>query len=424
MQAMEGNLTVFRVYEHEVLRVGAALDGLTFSQRHFDSLVALRGKLGDRYFRIGHQSVRFRQYVGIISTPQVCIEILPKTDRRRPRRATHWQQVLVDMLRACHFVRHEIPGIASLDNRPGYLLDWYVDMFLRELEALQRNGLLHTYRERSDNQRVWKGQIQFAQQIKYNHLHKERFFTRYHEFSERHPANLMLSAALKSLQHLPLVPDLLARMRYLMRCFPSAATPSEWGPFHRDLAWLRDRHMDRYRQALTIAHHILQDRQPDIRSGVYTGLALLFDMNALFEEYLYRQLLRWKPADSEVERQLSQVFWGQHRLRPDLVITTPRGRWVLDTKWRVPDSPQPTAEELRQIYVYCDYFRAEHGVLIYPRTDHRQPAGRSLPFTPIPGLSSIPARTCQIQFATVVDQDGRLNLELGKTIFEGLAGIE
>lgn len=410
---------VFRVYEHEVIRVGEDWGGSSFLLQHFESLVALAETLGDRYFRLGHRSVRFRHYVGIISTPLVTIEILPKTDRHTAREAGDWQRILVDMLRACRFVRQEIPGHAFLDNRPGYLLDWYIDLFLQELEALRRNGLLHNYREQSSNQRVWKGQLQFAQQIKHNHLHQERFFVRYHEFSHRHPANLMLSAAMQRLQYLPLHADLLARLRHLLRSFPKVGEQKEWWTFHRDIAWLGDRQLDHYQQALTFAHHILQDRQPDVRSGPQAGLALLFDMNALFEEYLYRQLLRDKPQGCAVERQLSRVFWGQNRLRPDLVITTPHGRWVLDTKWRIPEGRQPSAEELRQIYVYCDYFKADHGVLIYPRVDQQQLSQR-LPFSALPGHSSSQGRSCQVYFAPVINETGRLDPELGKMIFEEL----
>lgn len=410
---------IFQVYEHEAIQVGEVWDGQVFTQQHFESLVKLGGDLGNRYFNIGYQSVRFRQYVGIISTPFVTVEILPKADRRASGRKGQWQQVLLDMLQVCAFIRQEMPGTSRLDTRPGRLLEWYVSHFLQEVDRLLRHGLLHTYQEQCNNQRVWKGQLQFAQQIKHNYLHKERFFVRHHAYTDQHPSNLMLAAALQRLQYLPLSSNLLIRIRQLMRYFPTPGHSSDWWAFAQDTAKGRDRQLARYQTALTIAAHILQNEQPDIRSGKHTGLALLFDMNALFEEYLYRQLLSWKPEGVQVARQVSRRFWGRNRLRPDLVITTSQGRWVLDAKWRVPESSRPSAEELRQVYVYCDYFAADHGVLIYPRTDEHQ-LDQRLPFLPIPGRLTQPERSCQIRYAAVLKSGGGLNLELGKTVYDVL----
>lgn len=419
MQAVEGHPIVFRIYEHETLRVGEKLGGNLFARQHFESLAALAVQLGDRYFKVGYQSIRFRHYVGIISTPMVTVELLPKTDRRSPRQQGRWQRILLEMLKACSFIRHEIPGTSQLDTRPGQLLEWYVQHFLQELDSLLRHGLVHTYEQQSNNEKVWKGQLQFAQQIRHNYLHKERFFVRHHTYTNRHPANLMLAAALQRLQYLPLAPDLLTRIRQLLPYLPHPAHATDWWTFAQDLHWEKDRQMLRYQPALTIASHILRDEHPDIRFGKHIGLALLFDMNALFEEYLYRQLLRWKPENVQVERQVSRRFWGQNRLRPDLVITSPQHRWVLDAKWRVLKQSRPSAEELRQIYVYCDYFNADHGVLIFPQTDKQQ-ADQRLPFLPNSGGLPHRERSCQICYASVLNSEGGLNMEMGKMLYDVL----
>lgn len=409
--------SVFRVYEHELLRVGDQWGNSSFTERHLESLAELSVRVSQKYFSLGHRSVRFKNYVGILATPKLTIEILPKVDRQTKKDKTSWQAILVDLLCACRFVHPESTGPAFLETKPGDLLEWYLKVFIDELKAILRHGLLHQYRSREGNLGVLKGRLNVSRQIRKNLFHQERFHVSYDEFSNRHPANVVIGAALQKLQFLLLSTELRTQINYLAKCFPPPAAGSML-PMLSPEELLRDRRLLRYKQALSIARHILQEERPDIQAGPHRGLALLFDMNLLFEEYLYRQLLRWKGKNIRIERQQSTLFWGHNRLRPDLVIVTPTDRWVLDTKWRMLSSLQPSAEELRQIYVYCDYFKAKRGVLIFPHTGE-QPLTYQKQFSPLP-VSSPQDRSCQLYFARVLGPEGRLNPELGREILEAI----
>lgn len=419
MQRTESSFTpfpsVFRVYEHDQIRVGEVVNGQLFMDHHLESLVRLSARHGDRFLTPGHRSVRFKNFVGILATPVLTLEILPKTDRYSPGEDTNWQLVLMDLLKACRLVRLESAGTAPLENRPGDLLDWYVRSFIDEIRSLLRHGLLHSYHSISENTGVYKGRLLLSQQLKHNLFHRERFYIQYDQYSARHPANLLIAAAIRKLRLLPLSGELQGQLKYLSDLFPEPPKSS----LHKfESQPLKDPRLERYAAALTMARHILADEQPDVRVGTFRGLALLFDMNLLFEEYLFRQLLHWKTDKVKVERQQSRVFWGQNRLRPDLVLATTGDRWVLDTKWRILHSSQPSAEELRQIYVYCDYFKAKQGALIFPRTGSGQ---RSITqaFAPFPE-SNVQDRKCHLYFAQVVTSEGRLNRELGKELLAGI----
>lgn len=411
------SLPVFSVFEHDVLRVGEQWGNTTFTEHHLESLVALSVRLKHKYFSLGHRSVRFKNYVGILATSQLTIEILPKVDRQTGKRQASWQGILVDLLRACRFVRPESTGLAFLGAKPGDLLEWYLQVFIDELKALLRHGLLHQYRNREADLGVLKGRLNVSHQVRKNLFHRERFHVAYDEFSERHPANVMIGAALQKLQFLLLGTELQTQIRYLAKCFPQPVA-GEILPLLLPEDLQKDRRLMRYNQALSIARHILQDEHPDVQAGPYRGLALLFDMNLLFEEYLYRQLLHWKGNKIQIERQQSTIFWGHNRLRPDLVIASPQDRWVLDTKWRVLPNLQPTADELRQIYVYCDYFKARRGVLIFPHTGEK-PLTYQEQFSPLP-IPYRQDRSCQLYFARVLTQEGRLNRELGSEVLEAI----
>lgn len=412
-----GEAAVLRVYEHQQIRIGEAIGGCVFTQRHFDALLRFAEQRGERFFLLGHRAIRLRQYVGIISTDACTLEILPKVDEATATDEPIWQSMLIDMLRACRFIRPEQLISRQLAVRPGSLLEWYLDTFFTELEALVRYGLLCTYTRHDQNSKTLKGQLKFAEHLKRNYIRRDRFYVSFDQYTEEHWANLTIGAALILLDRLPLSADRRLRLRRLQRAFPRPAT--DHVVWHKALSHPHDRQLDRYESALIIARHIIRQELPDIQAGAQTGLALLFDMNLLFEEFIFQQLRRWLPPGASLERQLSLAFWERNRLRPDLVLQTGSGRMVIDTKWRMLRRQQPTADELRQIYVYCDYFGADTGVLLYPHTSSAADTAIRA-FAPAPQRSG--SRFCRIELASVLDEQGRLNQQLGQELLNTWLG--
>ncbi len=134
------------------------------------------------------------------------------------------------------------------------------------------------------------------------------------------------------------------------------------------------RKTERYRLALDIARLILLDHSPRLRAGDVELLALLFDMNALWEAYVAAILRRAAESTVEVRTQESRIFWrapGRRRrtLRPDIVlyergVNAPFG--VIDTKWKVPRNGQPSDGDLKQMFAYNELLGTAQAVLLYP----------------------------------------------------------
>ena len=121
-----------------------------------------------------------------------------------------------------------------------------------------------------------------------------------------------------------------------------------------------DRKTSRYKAAIEIAAMLLLNYRPDISAGKNHVLAILFDMNDLWEEYIYRQLYKHKPPNWTVRAQNSKQFWklnssnGYKTVRPDIVIhnQTNDTTIIVDTKWKLPDNNIPADSDLKQMFVY------------------------------------------------------------------------
>lgn len=406
-----------QVFEHQRLMIGDEVQGVIFAEEHF-RILAQHAGLGDgKYFSVLHRGIRFSHYVGVLQAGRLTIEILPKASRPGEQGHAVWQQVLLDMLRACRLLKVEALPAASLSLRPNSILGLYIAVFLEETETLLRQGLARHYSRHSGSLPALKGRLLFQHQAWKNLAHKERFFTEHESYSYEHLFNRIIGSALLVLQRLALPPGLEAKLQSLAHRFPALppvdASKLEWEKlsFNRKTA--------RYQGALETALLLLRSCRPDIRAGRHPLIAILFDMNLLFEEYVFRQLAGLSAEGLQVYRQMSRPFWERRYVQPDIVLEYGGRRFVLDTKWKALQRASPNMEDLRQMFVYTQLFDAPHGVLLYP-----QVYGLSgLPPKPFSKAASQGKGTdCRALFVDII-RDGQLNRRLGEEIL-GMLGLD
>ncbi|MEH0157481.1 hypothetical protein V6R21_25470 [Limibacter armeniacum] len=100
-------------------------------------------------------------------------------------------------------------------------------------------------------------------------------------------------------------------------------------------------------------------------------------------------------------------------MRPDIVLTFLDGqeKVVLDTKWKIPQSGQPTDDDLKQMYVYHRYWDAKKTYLLYPRAYKQQVKKKGCYHDNDMGFE------CYMYYLDVIDGE-RLNNNLGEFIKE------
>ncbi|MFK7950391.1 MAG: McrC family protein [Saprospiraceae bacterium] len=399
-----------QVFEHQTLKIGQHPN---FTQKIWEAMIRFNDRHQQRYFTIIHRGIKFRHYVGVLQIGRLTIEILPKADAKVKTDKNYWQSVLISMLKTCRLLKIESLSNAQLRLQQHFILDLYFELFINEVKKLLHEGLIKKYRNVVENQSAMRGRMSFSKQIQHNTVHKTRFFVEHSTYDFDHLFNQILSQTISVLQRIVSNPLLLDKLQRLRLHFPKVEHINVQAHHFHNLNF--DRKSQRYKTALEISRLILLNYSPDIRGGNHDVLAMLFDMNILFEAFVFRQLKRLELLENiEVIGQPSRKFWinpkSSRSLRPDIVIQKDGKNIVLDTKWKILKRLSPSDEDLRQMYAYAHIFNADKTILIYPKVFDFQTFVQGI-FNQNDKLS------CDLLFINVVDKDG-LNSDIGLDILE------
>ena len=149
--------------------------------------------------------------------------------------------------------------------------------------------------------------------------------------------------------------------------------------------WSNDRLMAGYNHIRPWTELILNKLNPTSQLGKHTGIALLFPMEYLFENYVTQQLSRqcspgWHLKAQASSRYLCDAHKGRpiFKLKPDILLQHRESVdcHILDTKWKLLDVTETSTKDKNglnqsdfyQLYAYGQKYMSGKGdmMLIYP----------------------------------------------------------
>ena len=354
-------LTEFeRIYQHDI------------GKKDFDDIENFILKNSDEnapFLRIasgiGGKFIQARNYVGVLQTKSgLTIEILPKiADKNDAERS---KAVFIKMLRTLKNFPFKSSNLASLKTQNLPLLEIFISMFLCELEALVKKGIKSDYVALEENLNFLKGKLNINEQIKRNSIHKERFYVGYSEFLSDIKINRIIKTTLKFLYKKSNSSKNQQKIRELLFIFDEVSECEDYKNFFAKL--VINRQVKHYEQTLLWCKIFLLNNSFTPHKGDDIALALLFDMNALFESYVGNFIKKSFPGTilQHSEKHLVEDP-KSFKLRPDIFL---KDKFIADTKWKIISSSNDISQaDLYQLYAYGKKHECDKLHLIYPKID-------------------------------------------------------
>jgi len=403
-----------QIYEYEKVNcteVGINRQALLRLEQ-LDKRYIAKGKRS-RLFEIGwgwnenNETLKVKNYVGVIQVPGLTLEILPKIDKDKeiPETGTKdkvkeekenkkqlAQSNLLYMLSFTKKIPFEERELATLKHQNMTLMEALIRLFVNRLMEELRRGVDHSYVYREENLPCIKGKILMSQHIRMNAAHRERFYVGFDEFLDDTPLNCILKATSRRLIS---VSNNTETQRLLMEATAIFDEVSDIIPdtHHFDRVHLH-RNNERFQTLLDFCRMVWQEMSPNPAAGDHSRtFSLLFPMEKLFEEFIARYIYRYAD-DLGLERKdiyVQSVGHSRHlaavgkdgkdkrfQLKPDLIINY---EWpdepllILDTKWKCLKSDEEDRKngvsqaDMYQMYAYAKrYAKCKEVVLLYPET--------------------------------------------------------
>jgi 5-methylcytosine-specific restriction enzyme subunit McrC len=263
---------------------------------------------------------------------------------------------------------HFAPEATTLAAREG-IVEPFVAAFLDVLQRALRRGLLMSYLQREEALTTIRGRVRFAEQARRRHGLPLPIEVRYDDYTVDVEANRLVKAALRRVERLPLRNSLLRRR--IVEALASFDGVTDVTFDTRRLPAFNFTYLDeRYRPLLELAALLVQNTSVDLHPGEATTRSILFDMNDVFEDFVWaaigdelRQILptsyRWKQGKS-----IALDEDGHVRPEPDLSLwDRERCIFVGDAKYK--ETKQGEVEDLYQLLAYCSAAGLDEGLLLY-----------------------------------------------------------
>lgn len=364
------------VFEHERLTVGTK--NFTESQR--SKLESFRGTCSTErfpFYSLIHRGIEFCQYVGILTIGDTTIEILPKVDRvtASSDESVFWRDKLIYMLCKVYKLRVHSPSSANAQIHSHAVLDIFLQKFLDEAQSLLHHGLTKCYHKVQDNCKSLKGKLLFSRHAILNATHQERFYVNYTIYDREHILNRILRETLKIIPNITDNHIIRNRAVSLLFQYPELEDLKVTEDIFSRIVY--NRKTDEYRTAINLSKMLLLHYITEPVSGRNEVFALMFDMNKLWEEFVFECLKSGLKPDYTTKAQVVEKFWtsGSYSktVRPDIVITSKDDKkYILDTKWKCPKENLPSDADLHQMFVYYKLFKSEQTAFVYPGSNDRE----------------------------------------------------
>ena len=305
--------------------------------------------------------LKAQNYVGIIQTKSLSIEILPKIYQEKQEDTS--RDIFISILKVTLGLNSLKSNKANLSiTKNKNIFEGFISLFVNSIDTLLKKGLKSSYIAQEDNQTFLKGKLKFNEHIKRNYIHKERFYVEFDEYLPNIVENKLLKSTIQLL--LKKTKDYENKKAFRQQLFIFDDVDISIN-YENDISKINlYRGMEYYKLPLKFAQVFLKDKSFSSLRGKEDVYALLFPMEKVFENYVEFLL-----KNSKIKLGIKNIFVNggkneyllsesQGRLQPDYLLQMEDNSYIVtDAKWKLyDDNKKLNPNDIYQIFAYLNFY--------------------------------------------------------------------
>ncbi len=332
--------------------------------------------------KVTRHGIKTKSWVGVIKYKNLHLEILPKLiseDANNDKKISEEERsiILKNLIFMLSYTKNldiKTNDNAKLSTEKNPFIEILIREFATSLfEALKRLTPKRYVRE-EENLNYLKGKIKFSENIRYNCTNQAKFFCEYDEFSENNVLNQLFLFVSTCLYNISNNSYNKKTLKFIINYY-SDISLVRFDKFKvRKIKLTRNQEL--FKKTFKLAKMFVEQTSVDLSKNKFENITLVWDMNKLFEEFIFelikRKIPECKAIAQKPKRLLKKENVTRRDTRIDILIQKPQV--IIDTKYKkFTDFDDITSADIYQVTTYCLLHNYKRAILLYPQYDKKAP---------------------------------------------------
>ncbi len=336
----------------------------------------------DSVLKVTRHGIKTKSWVGVIKYKNLHLEILPKlisADVNNDNKISEDERSiilknLIYMLSYTKKLDIKTNDNAKLATEKNPFIEILIREFATSLfEALKRLTPKRYVRE-EENLNYLKGKIKFSENIRYNCTNQAKFYCEYDEFSENNLLNQLFLFVSTCLYNISNSSYNKKTLKFIIN-------------YYSDISFVRfdkfkarkiklTRNQELFKKPFKLAKMFVEQTSVDLSKNKFENITLVWDMNKLFEEFIFELIKRKIPechaSAQKTKRLLVRDKETRRDTKVDILVQKPEV--IIDTKYKkFKTFKDISSADIYQVTTYCLLHNYKRAILLYPQYDKKVP---------------------------------------------------
>lgn len=332
--------------------------------------------------KVSRHGIKTKSWVGVIKYKNLHLEILPKLiseDANNDKKISEEERsiILKNLIFMLSYTKNldiKTNDNAKLSTEKNPFIEILIREFATSLfEALKRLTPKRYIRE-EENLNYLKGKIKFSENIRYNCTNQAKFYCEYDEFSENNLLNQLFLFVSTCLYNISNNSYNKKTLKFIIN-------------YYSDISFVRfdkfkvrkiklTRNQELFKKSFNLAKMFVEQTSVDLSKNKFENITLVWDMNKLFEEFIFELIKRKIPEFEAIaqkpKRLLKRENVTRRDTRIDILIQNPKV--IIDTKYKkFTDFDDISSADIYQVTTYCLLHNYKRAILLYPQYEKNVP---------------------------------------------------
>lgn len=332
--------------------------------------------------KVTRHGIKTKSWVGVIKYKNLHLEILPKLiseDANNDKKISEEERniILKNLIFMLSYTKNldiKTNDNAKLSTEKNPFIEILIREFATSLfEALKRLTPKRYVRE-EENLNYLKGKIKFSENIRYNCTNQAKFYCEYDEFSENNLLNQLFLFVSTCLYNISNNSYNKKTLKFIIN-------------YYSDISFVRfdkfkvrkiklTRNQELFKKSFNLAKMFVEQTSVDLSKNKFENITLVWDMNKLFEEFIFelikRKIPECSPIAQKTKRLLRSTQETKRDTKVDILIQHPQ--IIIDTKYKkFTNFDDISSADIYQVTTYCLLHNYKRAILLYPQYDKKAP---------------------------------------------------